>query len=428
MGREAHATSVTGRVTVGGYGSTETFNDTTSGSTRNDFMTGSGRLYLRVSDYGKNKNWEFTSDLRDKHDFFDKLDRERLSLTDKNALQVRQLSGVYQDDSKSTEIMVGRFPIFDAGSVHCDGALVGWKPVSRWSLSSFAGLNARRPDQQYVSSNPDSFTYGGLVGYQSRGDSRDSSLFASAALVEQQIGGQTDRRYLYTTSHRQWGRSHVLHLLYLDFVPRTYVQSGYFGWNQDVSPKFSFNLNGIAVDVIEYSRRQGVRERLESSPYKEGTFEVTHRSSERFSTALAISHGERSADRLDKNEMRVKWQMPRLISPKWDASMGLVYRDNFTSHDVLARGGVGYFTRRWEISANLEGGQEKHDSGETLNPLAVDVSFARYHSRSLFWTLTAERIQDQRVVINGAFFRLSYRFGNEEVPPVRDGAVPRGRL
>lgn len=424
----AHATRVNGRITWGGYAASETFADQASGSTRNDFLTTSGRFFLQASEMGEEQDWQTTVDLRDKHDFFDKLEREKLKLTDRNTLQVRQVSARY-DKSKNATLQFGRFPLIDAGNVHCDGAAIGYKPNRNWTFTGFGGLNAKRPDQQYVTFNEDSLGYGGFAQFQSQVGGWDNNLFGSLALVEQRVAGAVDRRYLYTVSSQQWAAdSRLIHFMYLDFVPRTYIQTAYVDWNQRLSEGWSIETRGLAVDVIEYSRRQGVRERLEASPYKEGNLAITRQINSAMNLIADTTYGKRSADGLDKREYRIKLQMPRLISPKWDSSISGIYRDNFTSKDTVLRGGIGYFSRTWELSSELETGIEKYEDGKDLHPITLEISYGYYLSRELYLALSAEHAKDELVSITSAFIKVGYRFGNEELAPLRNGAAPRGRL
>lgn len=425
----AHAALVTGRLTVGGYAASETFQDADGGSVRNDFLTASSRLYLQASQMGQRKNWQLTTDVRDKHDFFDKLDRERLQLNERNTVQVRQLNARYDSSGRRTFTTVGRFPVLEAGNVHSDGVMAGLSPSATWTLAAFGGLNAKRNDQQYVTYNPESIGYGAYARYQSDRRNWNKNLYGSLAFVEQQYEGQVDRRYLYTTSLQQWsGRARLIHFLYLDFVPRTYVQTAYLDWAFGLSNSWTAGLRGLAVDVIEYSRRQGVRESLEPSPYKEGTFSLIKNFHAKLRTIVDVTYGKRSSDNLDKKEYKLKFQMPQLISNRWDSSLTAIVRDNFVSQDTLGRASLGYFSRRWEMSLDFETGVEKYDSGEILHPLVAEISYGRYFSRRAFLALSIERAQDEEVAINSAFFKFTYRFGNEDVAPIRDGASPRGRL
>ena len=368
-------------------------------------------------------------DLRDTHDFFDKLDRERLRLTDRNTLQIRQANGRFESKNQKAFVQFGRFPMIDAGNVHCDGAALGFRPTSEWTLSGFGGLNPKFPDQQHLTYNSNALEFGGVAQYQRSRGGWDRNLFGSVALVEQQLDGRAGRRFLYTNSSAQWSpQSRLIHFMYVDFVPRTYVQTAYFDWNQMLSPKWSTQLRGLAVDVIDYARRMDLREKLEPSPFREGSFAVRKAFSPRLTALADVSYGKRLADQLDRKEFKVKLQMPQLISAKWDASIGGVLRENFISRDTYLRGGIGYFSMRWEMSLDLDTGVEKYESGLIRHPLYLSLSYSYFLARDLFLALAVERAQDEVVAINSGFFKLTYRFGNQEPAPLRDGAAPRGRL
>ncbi len=423
------ATEIDGRITAGGYAASETFSDSSAGSDKNDFLTTSARFYLRASEMGERKNWHFTSDVRDKHDFFDKLDRERLQLGSANRVQLRELNLRFDAPSKSAYGVGGRFPVPEAGSVYCDGGLAGLKPRPTWTVATFGGLNARRNDQQYVTYNPNNYNYGAFLQYQSQGRGWDRNLYSSLAFVQQTQGAEVDRSYLFTNTSYQWSaRSRVVNLLYLDFVPRTYIQTAFFDWQQRLSSSWTSRLTALGVDVIEYTRRQGIRERLEPSPYKEARAGLTKEFSSRMRITGDYAYGYRDSDKMNKKDYRLLFHFPRLISPQWDLSARAGYRDNFTSTDLYARFGLGYFRRNWELTFDAEYGVEKYEGGETLHPIILEVSSGFYISQRTLAALAVDYAQDERVKIASAFVKVSYRFGSQEVAPTRDGASPRGRL
>ncbi|MEQ1876127.1 MAG: hypothetical protein ABL958_05740 [Bdellovibrionia bacterium] len=418
-----------GRVTLGGFAAKETYSDTDGGSDRNDYMTASGRIFLRASALGESRNWEFVSDIRDQNDFFDKLNRERLQLEPVNTFQVRQLKVRYETSNRVALGEVGRFPVIEAGNVHCDGMLAGLKitPGLRWA--AFGGLNPKRNDQTYVRYNDDSFVSGTYFKYQSQDIGWEKNLFSSIAFVSQAVGHDIDRQYIFNNSVYQWSaNSRLLYFVYLDFVPHTYVQMGYLSWMQDLGWRLTSEVNGLAVDVIEYTRRQGLRERLSASAYKEGSFKLRNDLAPSFNLSTTFAYGQREADQLIKREYIFGVGMPRLLSSRVDVSLKLGYRDNFTSQDSFARFGTGYFSSEWELTLDVEGGQEIYSTGETLHPLTAEASLGAIFSKPFFIAVSVERAQDERVSVWAGFFKLTYRFGSTEAPPVRDGAAPRGRL
>jgi hypothetical protein len=118
------------RFSLGGFVSRERFAENPDES--NDFATVSGRAYVLVQDWGKDR-WEFASDVRDKNDFFDKLDAERLKLTNRNQLQLRQFSFRRPNYTGRWLPQIGRFAVPESGSVFVDGAQLGVHFSPAWT-------------------------------------------------------------------------------------------------------------------------------------------------------------------------------------------------------------------------------------------------------------------------------------------------------
>ena len=187
-------------------------------------------------------------------------------------------------------------------------------------------------------------------------------------------------------------------------------------------------LNASAVDAIEYSRRRGVREILNPSVYKEGSLRVRYRQSEKLFWELSSLYGKRDADSLSRAEYTLGVTLPTVINNHFDIYGLLGSRRNFTSNDLLARAGLGWFSRQWELTWDEEYMVENQDGGSIYHPLTTELSIARTFADSLFATISVQDVRDERVQILAAYFRLTYRFGNKEISPIRDGAPPRGRL
>ena len=117
----AAAANVDGRATVGGYFAKERFSGTSADNATNDKAVVSARGFLDVSSIGEN-DLRLVLDVRDKNDFFDKLDKERLELNSKNSVQLRQLYLQSPESSGKVFWTLVRFPAFDSGIVYADGA------------------------------------------------------------------------------------------------------------------------------------------------------------------------------------------------------------------------------------------------------------------------------------------------------------------
>ena len=188
----AQASNYFTRFTVGSYLSDENFSNAVDGTTRNSFSTVSSRAYFRVSELD-NKNIEVIGDIRDTHDFFEKLDTERLELTAQNNLQVKQLSIKDTELTQNTFVQLGRLPVFEAGAISVDGALLGYHLDHISSLALFGGLNPQRIDQKSAQWNPDSQNFGLYYRYQPQYDSWYDSLVGNMAVVVQRVQNHNDR-------------------------------------------------------------------------------------------------------------------------------------------------------------------------------------------------------------------------------------------
>lgn len=424
----SHGAKVHGRMTLGGYTATERFTDATGGSDKNDFMVLSSRLFLKVTELG-DAQWETVADLRDKQDFFDKLNKEQLQLDSSNQLQVRQLSLRAPPKDGKWSGTLGRFSIPEAGAVQIDGGLGEYYWSKDLRTGVLMGKNSRRNDQTYNQYNPNSNQYGLTTTYQSATRGWDKNFYLSHAFVRQAEGVEIDRSYLFQNMIYQWEEnSRLITLLYLDFVPRTYVQTGNVLWQQSFSKSLATQLNILGIDVIEYSRRQGVREILSPSPYREVSAKLDYFTSPLTKIQISTMGGVRDADHLSKNETALAFEQNQFFNRNMDAFAKLGLRKNFTSNDQFTHLYVGYFSRKWESGIDLDYSIEKYNDGIIKHATTTELSLSNYLSKDLFSTLSVQRAADETVTIWTGFFKIGYRFGNQESPPIRDGASPRGQL
>lgn len=420
------------RITAGAYTSTETFTDPLDGQARNDFAAFSSRFFVRGRNLGEGRDYEFTLDLRDKHDFFDKLDRELLELKVTNTFQARQLSVKRSNEEEGLYFSLGRFPLWEAGSANVDGGEVGyrWTPAIR--TGAFVGFNPERADRTDLQFNRDA-TVGGLyLTYVPKSEGWIRHFHGSTAFVAQSAAGHLDRAFFFGNAVYQWGPDgQLVGLVYLDFVPRVYVQTAHFSWLQGlaaVSSGLSSSLSVSAVDVIQYSRRQSVLELLAPSPYKEAYLEFKQNIGESVSLELKGGYGVRSADAFTRSEIWFGPSLSRFFTKHLSGRFEVGRRRDFVSTDALARGGLGYYSNSWEITLDQEFGVKKGDDGLVTHPRLTELGVAYHFSKELYGTAAIQNAVDERVSIFSTFFRMGYRFGSKGIAPMRDGAPPRGKL
>ncbi|MGE0634167.1 MAG: hypothetical protein AB7O96_17260 [Pseudobdellovibrionaceae bacterium] len=427
---KGYCENVNGRFTFGGYTATERFTDSSgTGSDKNDFQTLSARFFLNVEKISKS-DWQTTVDLRDKHDFFDKLDAERLQLSSKNEFQVRQLSVKNSETERFWGVQLGRFAVLEAGAAFTDGLQVENHWNREWTSSLFAGLNPKRDDQSYTAYNSEAEIRGGTLTYQRSTKSWNENFYSTQALVEKATHGEANRRYFFNNLNYQWSQnSRVITLLYYDFLTRSFIQNGNLIWQQGWSDYFQTEANAFVIDAIEYDRRKNVLEALPASPYREGSLKFNlnlGKTSGRIH--LRAQSGEREVDQKKRTAVEIGFIKTGLFGPQWDIYGTLGAQKNFVSEDQIARFGLGYFSRKWEWSLDAQSQIQKNDNGTTSRPIILESSLANYVSRNTYLTLAGQYAKDERVTILGAFFRVGYRFGSREIPPLRDGAPPRGPL
>lgn len=424
----ASALKIYGTFNFGGLASTERFSSSATTTASNDVQLLSARSYFKLTDWGEGK-WELVSDLRDKHDFFDKLNSERLGLVSRNEFQIRQLSIRKPNPDQFWAGQVGRFPVLEAGSVWVDGVQVENHWTSQTKSSLFSGLNPKKDYLSYLEFDPKAQIYGLNITHQNLAGGWGKNLYLSSALAVQNYDGHVDRQFWFNNFVFQWHpESRLIFLMYLDFVPRTYVQNGNIIWQQGWSQYFSTDLTGFAIDAIEYSRRKGVLEKIDPSPYREVSVQLNYRRQGASRSYLKYSNGRRDVDGLSKQEVSIGVLESQIFSMRWDAFFILGRRNNFQSDDNFVRSGLGYFSRKWESNLDLEYGIQVNKDGTSTRPFVAELSLAHYFSRQAYLVASYLRGADERVVINSWFVKFGYRFGSQEVPPVRDGAPPRGSI
>lgn len=415
-----------GRFTAGGYYARETFAtpDPFLGD-RNDVQTVSSRAFLKVSEIIESED-AFVADVRDKHDFFDKVDKEKLQLTDSNEFQVRQLA--FGTERKGVGYHVGRFPIYDAGAVNVDGLSLNYR-TEDWNTYVFGGLNPLEYGKAYLQFRPKAQTYGGGFTYVPGGIGARTGVAASTAFVQETFSGEVDRRYVYQQLDLPFARGQKFFAnLYVDTVPKTQIQNGFAFIDSIWARNWKTQLSYLTVDTVQYVRRQDVREQLQPSAYREASLDIRFLSDFGNDWTVNVLNGARAVDGKTRTfgEIRTRWA--QLGEKKnWDISAGFRAGKNFESTDWSAALGLGYYSRVWEVTLDQRYGTESFPTA-IYHPITTNLSVGRFFSRAFLTSLSFERVADERVEILAAFIRMTYRFGSKTLAPVRDGSPPRGSL
>jgi len=150
----------------------------------------------------------------------------------------------------------------------------------------------------------------------------------------------------------------------------------------------------------------------------------------------AALYGHRGFDGLNKTEVALSMADQRSFGQNWDTTATVGYRKNFISNDEFARLGIGYFSRRWESYLNVEYGVRDYTdtalnyfgSPTTHHQLVTEVGVSHFWNKELYVTLSFDREANEEVQVLSTFFKLGYRYGNREIPPLRDGSPVKGTL
>lgn len=424
----AFAYSYYSRFTFGSFISREHFVQSLDGQNNNDFATLSARLFFHAQDIGDQK-FELNVDVRDKHDFFEKLDRQLLLLGPENTLQVRRLSLKLPNESGRFFTEVGRFPVPQAGGIHLDGGLAGWRWSPELYTGLFGGLNPKTTEQEYLTFNSQANTIGLFTTYQPPSLNWNRHLYWSATMASENHSGHLDRVFLYQNLLYQWSiPNQILALITVDFVPRTYIQNGILSWNQQWSEPWSSEISMSTIDVIQYSRNQDLLEVLDPSPYHEVKAKFNLKLNSKLHLRSRISHGIRENDSLKRTEFTFGPLWPQWLDKHATGQILLGFRKNFSSEDQLIRGSIGYFSKLWEVDFSGEYGLRSEISGTLYHTTSLELGVTRQFSKQFMGTVFIQKASDERVDIYSLSLKIGYRFSNAPIPPLREGNPPRGKL
>ncbi len=418
----------TGRLTLGGVAITERFKTDEFGSKSNDHLLSSSRFFYKVSDLGSDK-WELTTDLRDKHDFFGKLTKEQLALESKNDFQVRQMTAHWLNPEGAFSSQIGRFQLPEAGSVFVDGVDLEFRFTPYLKSGGFSGFNPKSIEDSDLNFDKNATQNGVFLTYQSHDEGWDKNLYFSHGLVEQTYKKQKERSFFFHNLIYQWeANSRWISYLNYDLVPEKKVQTANMIYQQNWTKAYNYELGYLHIDLLEYRRRQGLLEKLDPSPYRESHFQLQRKNENKSSVAIEFHSGLRDADHLKRYDAILGFVQNELLSKNLDLYFKLGSRNNFTSKDKFINFGIGYYSKFWESSIDTEYQISANNDGTTTHPTTIELALTNYYSKELFLTASFERAADENVTITSTFIKFGYRFGNQEIPPVRDGAPPRGPI
>lgn len=428
--RFALATKYQGRFSTGAFLSNETLNtkdgDVYTGKD-NDFLIYTGRLFFSAQEVGDN-NLNTTIDLRDKYNSYEVLDKRSKSLAAKHTFQVRQMF-IGNTTSKSDYLFqLGRFQILQGSYSYVDGASFQ-KRFDKDVIGLYGGYNPVLLGKNYLDYNDKAMTYGAFYTFTSNTRTWNQHFQTSTAFAQNTFDGQTDRSYLFNSTLYQWQTgAYLWSQFYLDFIPRTYVQNGLLHIQQPLTSKTTGKVNLRAFDIVQYRRVQNIREKLQPSPYQEIETEFRYKIKPDLIWDTDLATGRRQFDHYNYHRIRNTLSFPRLFRKEMDGGFFHFWRQSFTNVGHFVGGSIGYYAREMEYDFFATYGEEKQTDNSFLHPIIVEGNMAWHFSKTLFSAISLQAARDEKSDIMSLFFKITYRFGNTSIAPIRDGAAPRGRL
>jgi hypothetical protein len=428
---ERASASYYGRFISGGFFSKEVFRDSQT-DRYNDVAILSERLFVNFDKIAET-NTEFTVDIRDKHNFFDKLNSERIKLISDNKIQLDQFNLHSMNSDSPVSYTVGRFPLSEAGSVFVDGVDLGFKQKinsyqTRFSL--FYGLNPEIIDEAEIKFNTNAKVLGGYFLLEQKGSEWEKYLYSVTSLVQQTYKSETDRLYFYNNTVTQASSGqNFSSILYLELKPKVYVQNFWATYITEVTNQFKLRSSVSTVDSLHYSRTQDIREELPSSRYHQTSISLRSPSSYNQTTyETKITFGLREVDKKNMAEVKFGFFIPQFIQENLNGTLNIGVKKDFVLNAAFFGGTVLHSNKMRELSFSQDFQLEKKQA-EKLNLVFItEGSYTRFFDRSLFGIVSLQNIWDNKVSIFSVLFKLSYRFGEGGQAPIRDGSPPMGQL
>lgn len=412
------------RAMLGGYGSRESFTNTSDptsdGSTSNNAAIASARFFLDARRLGDDE-WRCVVDLRDKNDFFDKMDRERLELTSRNDFQTRQAWVGRDNEAGLFHARAGRFGVMEAGYRPVDGVEIGLHDGRSARVGLFGGWDPWLIDQTYYQHDPMARVTGVYVGIAPEPSSDvtvSNRVAINNAIAANTYGTAMDRVWWHHDSLWQWNAGgRVSASADVDAIPTRKLQNGRLDYDQWFLGGFRSVMVVSRWDAIQYRRERDIREWLKPSPYDEARWTLGYRPAAYLTLETMGRIGRRSYDAKLRREIAptVRWR--RLGGP-WTASTTLGYERGFVATRQYARLTGGYERPSWELLASTERAIERNDDdGGTTNPVISELSISGFPTRSLVLTAGGQYAIDERVSIASAFVSVATRWSNRESLP-----------
>ena len=429
---EAQAYDYAGHLLTGAYFAHETFPAAVGGSKDNDQLIFSNRAYLDVSKIGPSQ-YEFVTDVRDNHDFFDKVDTARLNLSGQNKFRLRLLALKDPGNIHPYFWAVGRFLPGNNGVIYNDGAEVGYKVTRSNSVGAFAGRRPRVNDERTAQAGTAALQAGVYDVYQNESATWNDGKYSSNMLV------YAPRAFVHDepTPSLDYINQSFLHFgpndrlsTYLDLATRPAVKAedALVTYDHRFNQELSSSLSYTRIDLTEYKNSRDIFETLSASSYQQLRLQSRYKLPWSARLDGHILYGERYLDHLRRIEVAAGPMFSKLLGGHATISHVLGYRRNFLSNDWFLNNNMTHYSEAWEIAGDVKLGLRHQDKGENLHPVTCGLSLGHVFVESVLATIGAEYAHDEKTTISSGILTVGYRFGSREFSPLRDVAPPSERF
>ena len=431
MAGRAHSYEYHGSLLSGGYLAREDISGESDLISDNDRAVFSSRAFLDVTRIAS-RQYQFTADLRDKHDFFDKIDTQRLQLSGKNTPRLRQL--VLRDPgiSQSLYWSAGRFLPAENNVIYNDGLEGGIRLSANHKVGVFAGYRPKINEERAANLGSNAYQTGIYHVYQNDASSWDEGKYLSNMLVyaPQYFDDQpTPTMAFINQGFLHLGADNRL-LTYLNIqgTPDVRVEDAKLEFDKRFNPKLSTRFIASRIDLIEYRNQRDILERLPPSAYSQAKIAGQYRLNEIIRLDGNLLAGQREGDRLRKYEVSGGANFTKLAAGHIAIGAHMGARRGFISRDLFAASTISWFTDKWLIDGALRVTRQQRDSGVIRNQYIIGSNLGLYATRSLLATAGAELAKDENITIVSGLLTIGYRFGSRELTPLRDVAPPNTRF
>lgn len=427
---EIQAYEYQGYLLGGGYVAREQFTAETAGVTSNDRAVASSRLTLDVTKISSHQ-YQLFVDIRDQHDFFDKVDAERLELRGRNSLRLRQLNLRDPGHSHKYFWTVGRFLPGANNVIFNDGIESGVRLNSNHRVGVFAGYKPKINDEPVAAIGSALYQVGTYHIYEIEGQSWDEGKYIANFLIS---GPQfTNAQGAVTNT---WINQSLLHFgpshrassyLNVSGQDSPELEDGRLEWDERFNTKLSARVSASHLDLRAYSHQRDILEPLPASPYSQVRGLIQYRVSNQARLEATLTLGQRTMDNLDKQELTLGGTVTRFASEHAQISGYIGSRRGFISRDIFMNSVFNYFAARWMSDVSLRLTHQNRYNGIVLNQVIVSSNLGVYLSKQILVTAGGELAADENNRIASGLLTIGYRFGTREFTPLRDVAPPNAR-